>query len=424
MKKKREFENYLHLFYEKIINPSINDIQQLINNFIENENILQKTNEKFDRKRQQFIDDSNKQKNKINIMVIGPTGSGKSTLINEILNLSDENKAKEGVGDSQTMDFKIYNSDNSNFSFIDTQGFDYSKPISEFSKVLQLKIKKYNENPSTFIDMIYYCTNNMTRFQTQEFQVIKELKKLFNLDRVPLIIVFTQCYFQSDYIKMKDFIEDNYKDVKLSILRVVAREKENFPACGINELKEETKTKIENFKENAYARKFIANVSQILYKDYKDNFLSSFIKGIFEQKKEKSINNLFKTIFNMYRFENNDLSENDMNEIIRITDNYINDYNNNLNDLTKKIIDLHSESCIIKENRLDCNMEISDEYLIQKDEKKSYLIENDFETFKNDIDEIIFPSCIDVIKIELIQTFNKSIFKILEPKIKQLMAYN
>ena len=161
-----------------------------------------------------------------------------------------------------------------------------------------------------------------------------------------------------------------------------------------------------------------------MYKDYKDNFLSSFIKGIFEQKKEKSINNLFKTIFNMYRFENNDLSENDMNEIIRITDNYINDYNNNLNDLTKKIIDLHSESCIIKENRLDCNMEISDEYLIQKDEKKSYLIENDFETFKNDIDEIIFPSCIDVIKIELIQTFNKSIFKILEPKIKQLMAYN
>ena len=357
-------------------------------------------------------------------MVIGPTGSGKSTLINEFLNLSDENKAKEGLGDSQTMDFKIYNSDNSNFSFIDTQGFDYSKPISEFLKVLQLKIKKYNENPSTFIDIIYYYTNNMTRFQTQEFQVIKELKKLFNLDRVPLIIVYTQCYFQSDFIKMKNFIEDNYKDIKLSILRVVAREKENVPACRINELKEETKTRFKNFKENAYARKFIANVSHILYKDYTESFFSSFIKGVFTQDKNKSIHKLFKTIFNMYRFKNNNLSENDMNEIKRITDKYINDYNENLKDLTEEIIELHSESCIIKENRLDCNIELSDEYKIQKEKKKSYLKKNELSTFKDDIDKIVFPCCVDVLKIELIQVFNKPIFTLLEPKIKKLMTHN
>ena len=52
--------------------------------------------------------------------------------------------------------------------------------------------------------MIYYCTNNMNRFQIQEYQLIKELKKIFNLERVPLIIVLTQCYFQEDYIKMKN----------------------------------------------------------------------------------------------------------------------------------------------------------------------------------------------------------------------------
>ena len=88
--------------------------------------------------------------------------------------------------------------------------------------------------------MIYYCTNNMNRFQTQEIQVINELKKLFNLEKIPLIIVFTQCYFEEDYIKMKNFIQDKYKYENFSTLRVVARQKDIIPSYGLDELKDET----------------------------------------------------------------------------------------------------------------------------------------------------------------------------------------
>ena len=217
----------------------INEIEEIINEFILEEDIIKKTNDKFDINRDRFINDSNKLKNKFNILVIGPTGSGKSTLINEFLNL-EENKAIEGYGDTITLDFKEYTSKNSKYNFIDSQGFDFSKPISEFSKIIKSKITKCNENPKSFIDMIYYCTNNMNRFQTQEIQVINELKKLFNLEKIPLIIVFTQCYFEEDYIKMKNFIQDKYKYENFSTLRVVARQKDIIPSYGLDELKDET----------------------------------------------------------------------------------------------------------------------------------------------------------------------------------------
>ena len=57
----------------------------------------------------------------------------------------------------------------------------------------------------------------------------------------------------------------------------------------MDELKNETEARLKNFTENAYAKKYIANVSQILYQDYKLSFINSFIKGFFYHNKEKSI---------------------------------------------------------------------------------------------------------------------------------------
>ena len=200
--KKRDFNNELHEFYQNNLNPSLNAIENFINEFIRYEHILEKTNKRFDENKKKFINES-KQKKRNNILIIGPYGAGKSTLINEFLNLN-VNKAKEGIGDVQTWGFKEYFTEESNYCLIDSQGFDYSKPVEDFVKILKKQIeefnKLYNMKSYKFIDMIYYCTNNMNRFQIQEYQLIKELKKVFNMDRVPLIIVFTQCYFQDDYI--------------------------------------------------------------------------------------------------------------------------------------------------------------------------------------------------------------------------------
>jgi len=419
--KKIEFKNYLCNFYELILNPSENEIKSLIYNFIETNDIIRKTNEKFEEKKKNFIDESSNLKDRYNILVIGPTGSGKSTLINEFLNLKEQ-KAIEGIGEATTLEFKEYRTKDSKYCLIDSQGIDYSKPISEFSKILQYKIKKSNENPYQFIDMIYYCTNNINRFQTEEFQMICELKKLFNIERIPLIIVLTQCYFEEDFEKMKKYISEKYNKEKFSILRLIARKKGMFNAYGLDELKNETENRLKNFNENAYASKFIANISQKLYKDYTSSYFKSFIKGFISPKKDESIESLFIQLFNMYRFENKNLVETDMNVIKLIKNNILRSYNINLEELTFKIIDLHAESYIKKDNNIRKELELADGLLESKEKLKSNLINNEFERFKEDIDKIVFPCILDVLKIEIIKIFNSEVFESLKPKIEKLMA--
>ena len=270
--------------------------------------------------------------------------------------------------------------------------------------------------------MIYYCTNNMNRFQIQEYQLMKELKKVFNMDRVPLIIIFTQCYFQEDYIQMKNFITNKYPEENFSCIRLIARKKENIPALGMDELKNETEARLKNFTENAYAKKFIANVGQILYQDYKLSFINSFIKGFFYHNKEKSIMSLFEKIFNMYRFEKNELPKYYENKIIEIKKQLLQDYEKNLNSLTKIIIDLHAESTLIGELELDKNEDLSYENLNKKIKIIDNIENNEFKSFKNDIDSIVFPCCLDILKIEIIKTFNGIVFDSLKPKIEELMA--
>jgi len=66
---KRNFSNDIHNFYENTINPSINDIEILVQDFINDENVTQKTIDKFDENRSKFINESNQIK-RHNILVI------------------------------------------------------------------------------------------------------------------------------------------------------------------------------------------------------------------------------------------------------------------------------------------------------------------------------------------------------------------
>ena len=97
--------------------------------------------------------------------------------------------AKISYGDIGTLGFRNYTTSNSEYSFIDSQGLDYQESIETYTKILKNKIIDCNKDPHTFIDMIYYCTNNQTRFQPQEIALIQELEKIYDLQRVPLIII-------------------------------------------------------------------------------------------------------------------------------------------------------------------------------------------------------------------------------------------
>ena len=233
--KKRDFKIQIHKFYENIFincrmtdNVDNNVIKNFINQFIEEENILEKTSNKFEEKRNKIIDESNQSKKKFNILVIGPTGSGKSTLINEFLQIDE---AEESYGDIGTLGFHPYTTDDSQYTLIDSQGLDYSKSFKEYTISLENYIVESNKTPNTFIDMIYYCTNNQTRLQEQEINLINKLEKIYDLEIVPLIIVHTQANSDDFHSLFINFVNDKYEG-KYTVIKVLARKLDDKEATG------------------------------------------------------------------------------------------------------------------------------------------------------------------------------------------------
>jgi len=170
--KKRDFNNELHEFYQNNLNPSLNAIENFINEFILYEHILEKTNKRFDENKKKFINES-KQKKRNNILIIGPFDAGKSALINEFLNLK-VNKAKEGVGDVQTWGFKEYFTEESNYCLIDSQGFDYSKPVEDFVEILKKQIEEYNKLSYRYGLLLHEQYESISNSRISTYQRIKK----------------------------------------------------------------------------------------------------------------------------------------------------------------------------------------------------------------------------------------------------------
>ena len=421
--KKRDFRLEINKFYKNAFDGIINEndgnpFKAFINQFIFEENILEKTSNRFDQKRNKMINDSNKLKNKFNILVIGPTGAGKSTLINEFFNIKD---AVESYGDVGTYGFRPYTTNNSEYTLYDSQGLDYSKDIDEYAEFLKDKILELNKHPNSFIDMIYYCTNNNTRLLPEEINLIRVLEKIYDLERVPLIIVHTQAISEHFHLQFENFVKNKYEG-KYPIVKILARDLDDKKAEGMEELKNITKQKKENIFENSYYCKFIANVSQNLYKNYSDNIFITKLKGIINTSKEDSIEDIFIKLFNMYRFEEKGKSFNNeqKSKLDEFNKKLINNYKKNIDNFIRIVIKYNAVSDAYYElkNRRIWENQMEDRIDELKIEKSK-----EFDDFKKEIDTLLFPCFVDILKTKIISYFNQRIMQHLKPKIDELMAH-
>ena len=101
---------------------------------------------------------------KFNILLLGNTNVGKSTLINEFLKLSKEERAKESTGGpTKTKDFKQYNGSYNDvvYSLFDTNGIANKGENSIENKIKNTEkeiIKRMkNKDPNQLIHCIWYC---------------------------------------------------------------------------------------------------------------------------------------------------------------------------------------------------------------------------------------------------------------------------
>jgi len=181
-----------------------------------------------------------------NILVIGDSGVGKSTLINAVLG---EEIAESGFGDKgTTKELKVYESDVLDFRIIDTVGFEPSffkrmGAINAVKKWSKNAIKEGKENSD--INVIWFCVEGTSSKLFPE--AIKSLSKATSIyPSVPIIVVITKSYSKPERERNIQMVKEvfekqkNTKNLK-GIIPVVAMiyeiDEEQFVAQeGITEL--------------------------------------------------------------------------------------------------------------------------------------------------------------------------------------------
>lgn len=198
-----------------------------------------------------------------NVLVIGNSGVGKSTLINAVLG---EEKATTGWGNSGTTDhLEIYENDEIPFRIIDSVGFEPSffkkkKAIDAVKKWSKNSAKNGNEDSK--IDIIWFCVEGTSRKLFPD--TVKSLSSATAMwESVPVIVAITKSYseperkinvemVQNAFAKQKRYSKNLKKVIPVVAQDYVINDSSYVEPVGITELIEATNNFLPEGKKAAY----------------------------------------------------------------------------------------------------------------------------------------------------------------------------
>lgn len=168
----------------------------------------------------------------VNIVIMGKTGVGKSTLVNAVIG---EEAAQTGVGGAVTQKNKVYSRNilipqNMNgpsnrmigrrINLYDTVGLEVKEEITRktLDALKQLLEKTKNSTGEKDINLVWFCVNSKCkRFESYEVQLIKMLSYEYE---IPFMIVLTQ-----DWDGIQNLEGQIKKDMPdISVMRVLAKD--------------------------------------------------------------------------------------------------------------------------------------------------------------------------------------------------------
>ena len=172
------------------------------------------------------IADRIKNLHKLNIIVAGKTGVGKSTLINEVFR---EKLAETGMGKPVTAHMRKLTKKGVPLAIYDTRGFELGKEVqAEVKKEIidtinaGLATKDINEA----IHCIWYCINTASnRVEPEEIEWLRELSNSNKVTQVPIIIVLTQAFSKKKANELRQVLLNENLDV-VQIVPVLAEDYE------------------------------------------------------------------------------------------------------------------------------------------------------------------------------------------------------
>ena len=397
--------------FDKIFDAIKINLEKLIDMIIEKDGIEKETHHQFENKKEELKKASDNSKD-INILLIGKTGVGKSTLINVLLELKGEKMAPESLGKIGTLNFISYSSEHwKNINLIDSRGFDFSKPIESYQKDTINYLKENNNSKLNFIDIIFYCFKG-DRFEDEEKKLILSLKETYSGIYLPIIFVYTRA-ITSNFEYMKEYVKKELNDNNLIIINVLARDENlingtSIEAFGIKELKAETTKKISDIKNKAFCKKFYKDCLTILYNPKKiDSFVLNNIIGKLIQHNRK------KYTFGKYGQFDKEKDKYIINEIRKISDIFVDKFNDSLGRLSELVIEYQAESQIRgkredKRNERELNPS-------EKNEKYKIIDSCNLSELQDEIKKLIlseYANCLD-----------KLIDEMFEKKLNQIFDY-
>ena len=322
-----------------------------------------------------------------NILVIGSTGVGKSTLINEVLKLDEnsENSAKTGMGEPITLgEPHPYISDKvKGLRLWDSQGIDksgYNINQLKNSVINLINNNAKENNPDNFIHCIWYCVSEH-RFETVERDCLIELMKIYHDETLPILIPYTQCISEeAGEIMMKEIDKICMKENrKIKIIPVLAKDKKvgkkgNYtilPKYGIEDLLKVSFEKIEGAVKSACFH----SIREQIKNNYKNSIkqkqqkiktaikghLNTFNTNLPLNKLKEKILKLFEIVIKILIFEEDEtklLSENSKLNLLNFLEEYTQICTDKLNEFMKKKV-------------IEKSLELANSYFItQKDIKE------------------------------------------------------
>ena len=322
-----------------------------------------------------------------NILVIGSTGVGKSTLINEVLKLDEnsENSAKTGMGEPITLgEPHPYISDKvKGLRLWDSQGIDksgYNINQLKNSVINLINNNAKENNPDNFIHCIWYCVSEH-RFETVERDCLIELMKIYHDETLPILIPYTQCISEeAGEIMMKEIDKICMKENrKIKIIPVLAKDKKvgkkgNYtilPKYGVEDLLKVSFEKIEGAVKSACFH----SIREQIKNNYKNSIkqkqqkiktaikghLNTFNTNLPLNKLKEKILKLFEIVIKILIFEEDEtkiLSENSKLNLLNFLEEYTQICTEKLNEFMKKKV-------------IEKSLELANSYFItQKDIKE------------------------------------------------------
>lgn len=163
---------------------------------------------------------------RLNIIVAGKTGVGKSTLINSVFR---DNLVATGMGKPVTSHMRKITKKGIPLAIYDTRGFELGKEVqAEVKKEVIDTISKglASQDINEAIHCIWYCINTASnRIEPEEIEWLRELSKENEITQVPIIVVLTQSFSKKKAQELRQTLLDENLDI-VQIVPVLAEDYE------------------------------------------------------------------------------------------------------------------------------------------------------------------------------------------------------